>query len=54
MVDHDGKPIGVETPNSVTKTRLYAVEYLYGAVETLDANIIAENILSQIDEEGHR
>ena len=48
-VDHDGKPIGVENPNPVTDKRLYEVEYLDGTVETLDANVIAENILYQVD-----
>ena len=53
-MDCNGKPVGVETPNPVTDTWLYEVEYLDRTVETLAANVIAENILSQVDEEGHR
>ena len=32
---------------------LYEVEYPDGTTEQLAANIIAENILSQVDSEGH-
>ena len=32
----------------------YEVEYLDGQIETLTANQIAENLLAQVDEEGHR
>ena len=32
----------------------YEVEYLDGQIETLSANQIAENLLVQVDEEGHR
>ena len=30
------------------------MEYSTGEIETLAANVIAENILSQVDKEGHR
>ena len=30
------------------------MEYTDGTIEILTANVIAENILSQVDEEGHR
>ena len=53
-VDKSGVPMGVETSNPITDTRLYEVEFLDGTVETMAANVIAENILSQVDEEGHR
>ena len=32
---------------------LYEVKYPYGMTEQLAANIIAENMLSQVDSEGH-
>ena len=35
-------------------SREYEVEYLDGYTETISANIIAENLLSQVDEEGNR
>ena len=33
---------------------MYEVEYNDGSLEALSANIIAKNILSQVDENGHR
>ena len=53
-IDKDGHPLGVETNNPITDTRLYDIEYLDGTIETLAANVLAENILSQVDEDGHR
>ena len=53
-VYRDGKPIGVETSNPITNTRLYEVEYFDGTVDTLATNVIAENILLQVDKEGQR
>ena len=35
-------------------SRIYEVEYSDGSLETCTANIIAENILSQVDDQGHR
>ena len=53
-VDADGRPIGVASSNPMTDTRLYKVEFVDGTEDTISANIIAENLLSQIDAEGHR
>ena len=53
-MDHDGDPIREETNNPITNTSLYKVEYIDGTIETLSAKIITENILSQIEKEGHR
>ena len=33
---------------------MYEIEYLDGTIEAISANIIAENLLSQVDEEGNR
>jgi len=33
---------------------MYEVEYADGTMETLSANILAENILAQVDENGYR
>mmetsp|Transcript_8849 Transcript_8849/g.12994 ORF Transcript_8849/g.12994 Transcript_8849/m.12994 type:complete len:196 (+) Transcript_8849:683-1270(+) len=33
--------------------RRYEVEYLNGSIETMTANTIAENLLAQVDDEGH-
>ena len=53
-VDEDGKPVGKASNNPLTDTRQYEVEFDDGSIEILSANIIAENILAQVDEEGHR
>ena len=53
-VDNDGKPIGVSNNRPFLDSRLYEVEFLDGTTEVIAANIIAENLLSQVDEEGHR
>ena len=50
----DSIPVGVEDSNPITDTRLYHVEYLDGTIETLAANVIAENLLSQVNKEGHQ
>ena len=33
---------------------MYEVEFIDGTTEIMTANVIAQNILSQVDEEGHR
>ena len=53
--DDEGRLIGKADPhNPLLDTRLYEVEYADGSRETLAANILAENILAQVDEDGHR
>ena len=49
-IDDYGKPLGVGTSKLITDTSVYEVEYLDGTVETLSANVIAENLLSQVDQ----
>ena len=53
-IDSEGRPIGIGSSNPLTDTRVYEVEFLDGTKESLSANIIAENLLAQVDEEGHR
>ena len=53
-VDEDGKPVGIPNNNPLLDQRLYEVEFLDGHIENLTANIIAENLLAQVDDEGHR
>ena len=50
---NDGNGAGVVTPNPLTNTSLYEVEFPDGHVEELQCNIIAENMMSQVDSEGH-
>ena len=52
-IDDDGNPIVTESTNPLVDTSAYEIEFLYGTTETLTANIIADNLLAQVDEEGH-
>ena len=52
--DEDGIPIGKRNNNPLMDSRMYEVEFLDGSIEILTANIIAENLLAQVDSEGHR
>ena len=52
-VDQDGWPIGIPSNNPLFDSRKYEVEYLDGMTEVLTANIIAENLLAQVDDQGH-
>lgn len=52
--DKDGEPIGIANNNPLLDTRQYEIEYIDGTIETVTANLIAENILSQVNEQGHR
>ncbi len=52
--DADGIPVGVSHTNPLLDSRKYEVEYVDGHVEELTANLIAENLLAQVDNEGRR
>ena len=52
--DKNGLPIGTANDNPILDTRLYEVEFLDGYKASLAANTIAENLFSQVDEEGNR
>ena len=54
LKDKDGRPIGVANDNPLLDTRMYEVEFQGGRTETFTANIIAENMFAQVDDEGHR
>ena len=51
--DADGKVVGKSNSNPILDTRIYQVEFPDGAVAEYSANIIAENILSQVDSDGY-
>ena len=53
-VDDEGKPLGTPSNNPLTDTRKYDVEFVDGRLQVLSANIIAENLLAQVDDEGQR
>ena len=52
--DANGIPIGTAHDNPILDTRLYEVEYPDGHTASLTANAIAENLFSQVDDEGNR
>ena len=53
-IDVEGRPIGRPSTNPILDSRAYEVEFIDGQTEILTANVIAENILSQVNEEGQR
>ena len=53
-VDIDYVPIGKANANPIMDTCRYGVEFEDGTIEILPANILAENILSQVDEDGNK
>ena len=50
----NGEPIGKAHKNPLLDSRQFEVEYIDGTTEILSANIIAENILAQVDDQGQR
>ena len=52
--DDEGNPVGMASANPLLDSRAYEVEFADGNVEELTANIIAENLIAQVDKEGHR
>ena len=53
-LDDDGNPMGTEITNPLVDTRAYENEFIDGTTETITSNIIAENLIAQVDEKGHR
>jgi hypothetical protein len=52
--DSDGNPIGTANKNPVLDTRVFEVEFGDGHTAAMTANAIAENLFSQVDQDGHR
>ena len=50
----DGNEIGTYNSNPMLNTLIYEVEYPDGSLRDYGANVIAENIYSQVDEHGYR
>lgn len=48
----EGNPIGTYNKNPLLNDQLYEVEYPDGTTDRFFANVIAENIFSQVDSEG--
>ena len=54
LKDNQGRPIGIASENPILDTIMYEVEYQDGHTAAFSANLIAENLFSQVDEEGNR
>ena len=52
--DGNGEPIGSYDINPFLNTTIYDVEFLDGKIRKYGANVIAENMYSQVDAEGYR
>jgi hypothetical protein len=52
--DSNGNPIGTPNSNPLLDTRVYNVTFSDGRTDAYAANIIAQNIYSKVDLEGHR
>ena len=50
----DGEPIGRTHQNPLFDTHEYEVEFTDGTCEKYQANIIAENMVAQVDNEGNQ
>ena len=51
--DADGNPLGRANANPILDTRRYEVEFADGEVTELTANVIAQSMFAQCDEEGN-
>ena len=51
--DNEGNPRGVEHPALFADHSIYEISFPNGQMEELAENLIAENMLSQVDSEGH-
>ena len=54
LKDNQGRPIRIASDNPILDTRMYEVEHQDGHTAALAANLIAENIFAQVDDEGNR
>jgi hypothetical protein len=52
--DGEGNPVGSSDANPLLDTQVYQVEFPDGSTEEYAANVIAENMYSQVDEEGRQ
>ena len=53
-INTDGNEIGTYDSNPLLNSIIYEVEFPDGTVRDYGANVIAENLYSQLDEDGHR
>jgi len=51
-LDQNGKHVGIYDENPILNTAVYDVEFPDGTIKEYGANIIAENLLQSVDEDG--
>ena len=51
--NNKGNPIWIEHPVLLADHSLYEVSFPNGRTEDLTANVISENMIFQVDSEGH-
>ena len=51
--DHSGQLVGRSNPNPLLDTAIYEIQFDDGKVEEYTANIVAESIYAQVDDEGY-
>ena len=51
--DSDGNPIGIRNAKPILDTRIYQLEFPDGRVEEYGMNVLIENLMSQIDDDGY-
>ena len=54
LEDANGRPIGVANDNPILDSIMYEVEYRDGYIAAMAANVITENLFTQVDQEGNR
>ena len=52
--DDAGMPIGRINDNPILDSRMYDIEFPDGSTDVVSANLIAENLFSQVDDEGRQ
>ncbi|MGH7974682.1 MAG: reverse transcriptase domain-containing protein, partial [bacterium] len=52
--DHDGHPVGQHNSNPILDSRVYNVEFPDGNVQEYAANVVAESLYAQVDDEGNQ
>lgn len=52
--DSDGNPVGIAHNNPILDTGIYKVQFPDGHAQEYAANVIADNIYSQVDADGNR
>jgi hypothetical protein len=54
LQDANGLPIGIANENPILDTHMYEVEHADGVKASMTASLIAQNMFTQVNEDGHR